>query len=466
MVYFGYLIGYVTLILLVGILFSRKMQSIEDFFLASRSLPAVLVYFSLAASWLGATSILVSIDEAYIKGVSSFWVIGIPSVLTVMIFGFFLVRPIRRLPIVTLPDLFEMRYGRIVRHMTSILIVWYMALLAASQMVALGNFLKAFLGTSYFSSLLIGTAVVLIYSIGGGFLSVVITDGFQFFLLTVGIVSLFFFLTGQTTMSDVFTTAAQMGRTNYFDFFVGFERNVWIVVSFTLAWIISPIVWQRIQASRSDKDARRGLISSGVTFFVFFGVIVMIGVLCLPLLPMTASQTPVLSLLLTTKTGHVLGGLLFVAVIAAIMSTMDTAINTGALSLTRDVFQQIFPQGRLKKVIQISRLSTFLMGALSFLIATRVQGILKSIGLASEIMTEGLFIPGMAMIFLRKRFPTAGFASLLLGGGYSLLGFMSETGFLHLEWPEWPYSVPYGLVLSLCGFLAGFLFDAWRRKAN
>ncbi|MFC2166266.1 sodium:solute symporter, partial [Acidobacteriota bacterium] len=277
------------------------MRSLEDFFLASRSLPAFLVFLSLAASWLGATSTLVSLDEAYAKGISSFWVMGVPSVLTALIFVAFLARPIRKLPIVTLPDLFEMRYGRTVRHMTSILIVWYMVLLASSQMVAIGNFLKSLLGTSYFAGLLLGTAVVLIYSVAGGFFSVVITDGFQFFLLAVGLIALLFFLMGISSFSEISASVDQLGKSGYFDFLFDFERNVLIAISFTLAWIISPIVWQRIHASRSERDARLGLFSSGIAFVLFFGGIVLIGILCLPLINSLTQEGPLLSQLLATK---------------------------------------------------------------------------------------------------------------------------------------------------------------------
>lgn len=465
MVFFIFLCGYFVLILSVSFLFSRRMRSLEDFFLASRSLPALLVFFSLTASWLGATSTLVSLDEAYSKGISSFWVIGVPSVLTVFIFVVFLARPIRRLPIVTLPDLFEMRYGRTVRHITSLLIVWYMALLAASQMVAIGNFLKFLLGTSYFSGLLLGTAVVLVYSVAGGFFSVVITDGFQFVLLAAAIIGLLFFLLGSTSFSEASASAIQLGKSGYFDFLFDFKRNFWIAVSFTLAWIISPIVWQRIHASRSERDARVGLFSSGIAFVLFFSSVVLIGILCLPLSNSLPQGGPLLSHLLATKTGAILGGFLFVGIIAAIMSTMDTSINTGAMSLTRDVFQQIFSPGRLEDVVRVSRLATVLVGVLAFLIATQMQGILKTLGLASEIMAEGLFVPGLAMIFLKRRYPTAGLLSLCLGGGYSIVGFLNQIELLQWGWPEWPFSVPYGLALSLSGFLLGVLIDVRLRKA-
>ncbi|MEE9390536.1 MAG: hypothetical protein V3U91_04770, partial [Candidatus Aminicenantaceae bacterium] len=135
------------------------MKSLEDFFLASRNLPVSLVYLSLCASWFGATSILVSTDEAFAHGISAFWVMGIPATLTVLLLAFFLARPIRQLPIVTLPDLVELRYGRLVRHLASLLIVWYMVVLASSQMVAIGNLLKTFLGSSYILSLSLGVLV-------------------------------------------------------------------------------------------------------------------------------------------------------------------------------------------------------------------------------------------------------------------------------------------------------------------
>jgi SSS family solute:Na+ symporter len=97
-------------------------------------------------------------------------------------------------------------------------------------------------------------------------------------------------------------------------------------------------------------------------------------------------------------------------------------------------------------------------------VATRFQSILKTLGLASEIMAEGLFIPGIAMIFLKKRFPMAGLLSLLLGGGYSLLRFLSEVKLLPFSWPSWPYSVPYGLGLSLAGFAAGIFIEKYGKK--
>lgn len=440
------------------------MKGLEDFFLASRKLSSFWVFLSLSASWIGATSVLVSVDEAYKEGISSFWVIGLPAVITVLMFTFFLARPIRQLPILTLPDLVEKRYGRIVRHIASLLIVWYMALLAASQMVALGNFLEIFLETSYLACLVLGTAVVLIYSVFGGFISVVFTDGLQFFLLVAGIGSLFIFLLQPSSIQTISQTATELGKLDYFNFFFDLKKNFLMAFSFALAWMISPIAWQRIQAARSVKSAQRGLVATAITLFFFYGMIIGIGLLSLPLVLPGDSEGPLLSWIISTRTSFLLGSILFVAVMAAIMSTMDTAINTGALALTHDVYFQILPRHKGNRVVSASRISTALITMMAFLVATRFQNILQTLGLASEIMAEGLFVPGVAMLFLKKRWPAAGFLSLIAGGGYALVGFLCQAEVLTLTWPAWPFSVPYGLLLSLAGFLIGLVIDKYRKK--
>jgi SSS family solute:Na+ symporter len=76
-------------------------------------------------------------------------------------------------------------------------------------------------------------------------------------------------------------------------------------------------------------------------------------------------------------------------------------------------------------------------------------------------MAEGFFIPGVAMIFLKKKLPLAGLLSLSLGGGFSLIRFLCEMKLLSLNWPSWPYSVPYGLSVCLAGFLTGFVIEKY-----
>jgi len=463
-------LAYVGLILAASLVFRRRLRSFVDFFLAGRDLPASLVYATLCAAWIGATSMLVSTDEAYAGGLGAFWIIGLPAVLTVVIMAAFLAGRVRALLTLSLPDLIEARYGRLVRRLASALIIWYMILLAASQMVALGGFLKLFIGRSYLVSLAVGTGLVLFYSTLGGFFTVVVTDFLHFILLGAGIIGLFITLAGRTSLDAIRMTASGLGRSGYFNFFSDPKRNGLIVLSFVLAWLISPIAWQRIQAARSVRHARRALWAAAGTFVLVYALIVGIGMMALPLFGGRRLGNPLMAEFVFSQPGTLIAGLLFVAVLAAILSTMDTAINTGALSLAQDVFGS----GRLqskgaaggKAEILKGRLATLVIGALAFLAATRFTSILKTIGLASEVMAEGLFIPGLAMLFMKKRAPLAGLLSLGLGGGFAFACFLNGSGLLALGLPPWPFSVPYGLALSLTGFLLGLFLSSHRSSSH
>jgi len=454
-VYLVVFLGYLVLLVAASLVFSRRMKSLEDFFLASRKISAALLYFTVCASWIGASSVLVTTDQALQSGLSAFWLIGLPAVLTILIFSLFLAGPIYRLPALTLADLAEARYGRVVRHLVSLLVVWYMVLLASSQMVAIGNFLQIFLGRSYLFCLATGTAVVLLYATLGGFFTVAISDRFHFFFLISGLLALFFWLLRSSPPAAVWPLAARLGKRGYGNFFLGWGENSLVVLSFVLAWLISPIIWQRIQAARSARAAQQGLLAASATFVFVYGIIVFIGLLFLPFYGPARLKNPLLAEAITGRLPAVLAGLLFVAVLAAILSTMDTAINAGAFTLSRDIVQRFFPGSAGRGQILVGRLATLLVGGLAFLVATRFESILKTLGLASEIMAEGLFIPGMAMLFIRKRMPWAGLLSLVLGGGFSLASFISASKLVSLGLPAWPYSVPWGLGLSLAGYLLG-----------
>ena len=115
-------------------------------------------------------------------------------------------------------------------------------------------------------------------------------------------------------------------------------------------------------------------------------------------------------------------------------------------------------------MVTVGRLATLLVAALAFIVAMQFQSILKTLGLSSEIMAEGLFVPGLAMIFSTRRAPLAGLLSLCLGGGFAILCFLGAMNILPLGLPAWPYSVPYGVGISLSGYIAGLALERCKRR--
>ncbi len=453
---------YFALLLAAGLLFPKKIRDLDGFFLASRRLGAPRIAFSLCASWIGAASLLVSTDQAFRDGIGAYWVIGLPAVATLLLL-LPLAGAVRGLGGSTISDAVEARYGAAARPATTFLIVWYMTVLAASQMVAAGNFLKTFLGTSYLASLALAAGVVLVYLAAGGFLSVVRTQTLQFFLLAAGVLALTVSLWRLSSWRDVVALAGREGRTGYFDFLAHADRNVLIALSFVLAWTISPIAWQRIQAAGTAGAARRGVAGAAVLLGLFYAGIVISGMLFLPLFPGRNPANPLIADYIGLKAGAFAGGLVFVTVLAAILSTMAAAVNTGAFSLARDVLHYGRRADGSGGSVAAGRAATLLVGAAAFLVATRFQDILKTLGLASAIMAEGLFIPGLAALLMKKRAPLAGLLSLFGGGGYALAGFLAETGLLPLPILPWPRSLPLGLAIGAGGFALGLVLEGFKK---
>ena len=135
----------------------------------------------------------------------------------------------------------------------------------------------------------------------------------------------------------------EAGKVGYFDLFHEFGTKALMLLSFTLAWTISPIALQRIQAARSAGAARKGLWVTAAALLGLYLLIVGVGTLSLPLFPRGTGGRPLVAEIAGREAGFALGGLVFVAVLAAILSTLDTAINAGALVLNRDIIDQAFP---------------------------------------------------------------------------------------------------------------------------
>jgi SSS family solute:Na+ symporter len=457
------IVAYAAVLWAAGLGTKRRAASLESFFLSSRRLSPSRVAFSLCASWIGAASLLVSTDQALGDGASAIWIMGLPAVGTLLVLTA-LVRPVRAVVGLTPSGLMRDRYGKAAGTLTTILVVWYMTALAASQIVAAGPFLGTFLGTGPLFSLVIAAVIVIVYATAGGLQAVTRTHVLQFALLVAGLAAMIASLASRTSWQAVRAAAAGSGKGSYFDVLAGADRNILIALSFIMAWTISPIAWQRMQAARSERAARQGTAGAAVLLGVFYAGIVAVGMLLLPLFPEAGTGIPLITRFVSREAGSFLGGLVFVTVLAAIFSTMDAALNAGAFTLTKDLLGRKTEAGPGGRPLVLARTATVAIALTALLIAARLGDILKTLGLASAILAEGLLIPGIAALFLKRRVPLAGLLALALGGGHALVSFLAESGVRILSVPPWPRSLPLGVALGAAGFLAGLAVERFKAR--
>jgi SSS family solute:Na+ symporter len=440
--YLSALFIYFALLIIIGFFLFKKNINFETYFYGQRQLGSALVFFTVTASWFGAASTIATVQKGIQIGFQAIWLLGIPTIITLIIF-ILLNQKIRKLKFVSLPVFLNTFYGKTVAIISAFLIFIYMTVLAASQFVAWGKFVGQFIGEGYQITILIGALIVIIYSYFGGYLSVVLTDGLQFFLLLAAVLYLAFFLKGS---SPNFSSAD-------FNLFSNLENNLLMTLSFVLAWIISPIIWQRIASARSSKFSRSGLILSAISILFLYIMIIYIAI---QLRRFPGADFATIIKQFVPLSGHTI---VFIGIAAAIMSTADSAINIAALTLVKDVFKIKSP----KRVMLYSKGSTLISGLFAVLIAFKFKSIILTLGLASMIMAAGLFVPGMYAIFFKKRKPLAGLFSLTMGGIYAMLVFFNTYG-LGLPIPPWPSALPLGMGLAIFSFGLGYLLDNRRNK--
>lgn len=401
-------------VLLIAVAKEKKDYSVEDFFFAGRTLPFWALSITFIASWWGAGSALSTADLAFEDGLGAFWYYGVPVLLSsfLMILGS---KAIRRVGYLTQGKMMEARYSIPVSKVLSVMILVFMTFTAASQMVGIGFFFGTYLGMNYVLAVFVGTGIVLIYAMFGGFRGVVRTDIIQFVLLAISAITVFIVAMSHSGgFQNIAEVASTAGKSDFMSFTAGAPKYIMYVITFGCAWMIQANVWQRISAARDDRDAKKMTIMSFFAYIPLYLIVVFTGMAGIVLYE-TLPEGGIVIALVTDYMSPLLGAIVFVGISAAIMSTMDSLINTGAMTLTIDL--------RRKKVddvdkLKFSRLATLLVTLVAIFISIQIRSILEISWLASDVITTGAFVPLIMGFFWRRGNSKGAFSSMLLGLGY------------------------------------------------
>ncbi len=444
-------IGAYFALLLYIVLKEERNDSVLSYFFANRQLPFWALSITFIASWWGAGSALSTADLAYTDGIGAFWYYGMPVLIStlLMVVG---AKAIRRIDYLTQGDMMSARYNPLIAKLLAILIFLFMTFSAASQMVGMGDFFGLYLGLEYESGIIIGTGIVLIYSLFGGFRGVVLTDIIQFVLLLLSAI-IVFAVSWQVSggYAPIAHKALELNKPTYWEFSSGFHKYLMYVITFGCAWMIQANVWQRITAARSSQDARKMTLMSFVAYIPLYLIVVLTGMAGLVIFP-TLPEGGIVPALVTGYMSPIIGSIVFVGIAAAIMSTMDSLINTAAMTLVLD----FYPKNRSEKEkLAFSRVATFMVTALGIYVALEIRSILEVSRIAADIITMGMFVP-LTLGFIWKRGNTAGaFAAIILGSTYCGLNLLQEFGMtLPLWWPaKSTLQTVIGIGLSLSAYI-------------
>ena len=187
---------YVIILLVIGVVASKRTQNIRDYFASDKRLGFFNVAFSARATGESAWLLLGLTGMGYAVGVKAFWVV-LGEVIGVGGAWLLMARRFKRLTdrydALTVPDYFEARFrdsGHALRLIAAGSLLVFVPIYAGAQVFATGTAFHAFLGWDHYLGAGFGVAVLILYITQGGFMAVVCSHVFQGALMVAGLAAL------------------------------------------------------------------------------------------------------------------------------------------------------------------------------------------------------------------------------------------------------------------------------------
>jgi len=468
------LISFVILYLLfsigIGIYASTRVHNSRDFVVAGRNLPLPVVTATVFATWFGAETVL-GIPATFVtEGLSGVVADPFGASMCLIIAGLFFAGRLYRMDLLTIGDYYRARYNRTVELiMTVCIMISYLGWVAA-QVTALGLVFNMVSGGAIEQStgMVIGTAIVLTYTLFGGMWSIALLDFVQMTVIMAALLLIGVLVSSEAGgVNHVVSHAQTAGKLQFFPQ-GGYE--VWIpfigaALTMMLGSIPQQDVFQRITSAKNEKTAVRGAVLGGVLYFGFAFVPMFL------VYAATLIDPKVFGDLIETDTQMVLPSLIllhtplvaqvffFGALLSAIMSTASATLLAPSVMFTENILKHfVFPHMSDKQMLRTIRIIMLAFGCIVLWFALDSnESIFKMVENAYKITLVGAFVPLAFGLYWKRANNQGAMLSIILGLTSWLLMERFYSGDI---WP--PQLV--GLLMSMTGMLAGSLLPARMRR--
>ena len=441
---------YVGILFLIGILASRRIKGMSDYYVGGKNMGFWAVAFSARATGESGWLLIGLTGMGAMAGYSGYWVV-VGELLGVFLSWQFMAKRFKRrsdkFGAITIPDYLQSHFKsttHTLRIIAASVLVIFVVIYVASQIDVTGKAFHSMLGIDYRLGALIGFVIVLAYIFFGGFVAAVWSDLFQGLLMFFGLILLpivvWFSMdhgAGITSgLNAIDPTLTQiMGRSD------DIWMNLFTILGFSmigLGFLGSPQVYVRFMSIKSEKE-----IDKGKWVAVFFTLLtdaaaVTIGILARiyftkegqdPELILGTGGENVLSMITENFLPTILVAIFVAIVLSAIMSTIDSLLILASSAITRDFYQTIFrPNLKDKNLTKISRISTIIM-ALSALLIAVIMNVVSPDRQIFWVMIFGwsgiaaTFCPVIILTIFWKRYSEKGAIASMISGFLSVIFF-------------------------------------------
>lgn len=386
--------AYLVVLVGIGVVASRRMGDLRDYFAAGKKLGFYAAAFSARATGESAWLLLGLTGMGAMFGVRGLWVV-LGETIGVAIAWLVLARRFHRLTerydAITIPDYLEARFrdsSHAIRIVAATALTVFVTIYVSAQIDATGKAFASFLGVPWLLGVGIGFGVVVLYSVSGGFLAVVWSDVFQGTLMLLGLVVLP--LAGLWFVGGFDGLAFRLGRADA-DLMTWAGPGGWSIKTVLeviglsligLGYLGSPQIFARFLSLRSEREIGLGagvaiawtlIADAGAVLTGMVGRAILVPAEGSPTTLLGTGAEDVLPELVLFLFPAVLVGLYIAIVLSAIMSTVDSLLVVASSAAIRDFYQKVFhPELPDDALVSRSRIATFGLAAAAFCIAGAV----------------------------------------------------------------------------------------------
>ena len=410
----GLVIAYLVVSIAIGLYAATKVHSARDYITAGRNLPMSFVLAMVFATWFGAETVL-GISATFLKeGFRGLISDPLGASLCLVIFGLVFARPLYRMNIIKLGDYFRIRYNRQTELILSICIVVSYLGWVSAQVTALGlvfNVLSNDL-ISLTQGMLIGSGVVLVYTLFGGMWSVAMTTFVQMIVIVIGLLIVAANAADQAGgFSKVIAAASAEGKFNVLPTLDAVDMISWIaaLVTMGLGSIPQQDVFQRVNSSKNETVAVWGTTLGGVSYFFFAAVPLFLAYTAKMIDPamvdklMDVDSQLILPTLIVNHMPFFIQVVFFGALISVIMSTASGTLLAPSVTFTENVLKGFAPHMTDRQFLWATRLTVFAFAVIVTYYAIATDDSIHSmVENAYRITLAGAFVPLAAGLFWKK----------------------------------------------------------------
>jgi SSS family solute:Na+ symporter len=419
------LLGYAFFIFILAQVVSRESnhtKDAKDYFLASKALPWWAVGGSLIAANISTEQIIGTAGSAYAMGIaiaSYEWM----SAITILIVGKYFLPIFLKSGIYSMPQFLEMRFGHRLKNMVAGFWICAYIFVYLTSVLWLGSLaINSMTGLDNNIALVLLAVFSVAYSMYGGLKAVAYTDIIQVVLLIAGgLVTLYIGLnlvSGDTgvlsglqimyeKMPEKFDLILSEDNENY-KYIPGVSvliGGMWIIN--LVYWGLNQYIIQRALAAKSIQEAQKGMLFAGGLKILIPFVVIFPGVIAAYLIPdlqvsgnVADNAYPEMMKLLPDG----FKGLVFAALLAAVVSTIASMMNSIATIFTMDLYTHWYKDSvDSSKLVNIGRMVSVAAVVMACFIAKPLLG---NFDQAFQYIQEAVtfFSPGIAAVFLMGMF--------------------------------------------------------------